>query len=103
VIAQRIFAVLAAMLLVGAVALAMLGPPSVPLGQALFMVDHDLMDALHSGVERHLSSWLWESAAVPLMLRPAWLLPAALGLICAGVSLTLSTRKKSTHRSHRRS
>ena len=59
-IAQRIFAVLAAMLLVGAVALAMLGPPSVPLGQALFMVDHDLMDALHSGVERHLSSWLWD-------------------------------------------
>jgi len=81
VIAQRVLAVLSAMLLVGAVALAMLGPPSVPLGQVLFMVDHDLMDALHSGVERHLSAWLWENVAMPLMVRPAWLVPAALGLI----------------------
>jgi hypothetical protein len=102
VIAQRILAVLAAMLLVGAVALAMLGPPSVPLGQALFMLDHDLMDALHSGIEKHVSAWLWNNIAVPLMLRPAWLVPAALGVICGGVSLSLSTRK-STHRSHRRS
>lgn len=102
-IAQRILAVLAAMLLVGAVALAMLGPPAVPLGQALFMIDHDLMNALHSGIERHLSTWLWDNVAVPLMLRPAWLVPAALGLICGGLSLTLSTRKKSAHRSHRRS
>ena len=36
------------MFLVGAVALAMLGPPEVPLGQVLFMIDHDLMDAMHS-------------------------------------------------------
>ena len=101
-IAQRILAVLAALLLVGAVALAMLGPPSVPLGQALFMLNHDLMDVLHSGVERHLSAWLWENIAMPLLLRPAWLVPAALGLICAGISLSLSTRK-SARRSHRRS
>jgi hypothetical protein len=91
------------MLLVGAVALAMLGPPSVPLGQMLFMIDHDLMNALHSRIEQHLSAWLWDNVAVPLMLRPAWLVPTALGLICGGLSLTLSTRKKSAHRSHRRS
>jgi hypothetical protein len=102
VIAQRILAVLAALLLVGAVALAMLGPPSVPLGQALFMLNHDLMDVLHSGVERHLSAWLWENIAMPLLLRPAWLVPAGLGLICAGISLSLSTRK-TARRSHRRS
>ena len=101
-IAQRILAVLAALMLVGAVALAMLGPPSVPLGQALFMLNHDVMDVLHSGVERHLSAWLWENIAMPLLLRPAWLVPAALGLICAGISLSLSTRK-SARRSHRRS
>jgi hypothetical protein len=101
VIAQRILAVLAAMLLVGAVALAMLGPPAVPLGQALFMLDHDLMDAMHSGVERYLATWLWDYVAMPLMLRPAWLVPAALGLVCGGMSLSLSTRK-STRRSHRR-
>ena len=101
-IAQRILAVLAAMLLVGAVALAMLGPPGVPLGQALFMVDHDLMEAVHTFIDTHLATWLWDYLVVPLMLRPAWLVPAALGLLCGGMSLSLSTRK-STHRSHRRS
>lgn len=101
-IAQRILAVLAALLLVGAVALAMLGPPGVPLGQALFMVDHDLMEAVHTFIGTHLATWLWDYLVVPLMLRPAWLIPAALGLVCGGMSLSLSTRK-STHRSHRRS
>jgi hypothetical protein len=99
---QRILAVLSAVLLVGAVALAMLGPPAVPLGQLLFMVDHDLMDAAHSFVGTHLAMWLWDYLIAPLMVRPAWLLPAAIGLICGGMSLSLATRK-STHRSHRRS
>jgi hypothetical protein len=99
---QRVLAILAAMLLVGAVALAMLGPPAVPLGQVLFMVDHDLMDAVHGFIGTHLAAWLWDYLVLPLMLRPAWLVPAALGLLCGGASLSLSTRK-STHRSHRRS
>jgi hypothetical protein len=99
---QRVLAVLAAMLLVGAVALAMLGPPEVPLGQVLFLVDHDLMNGVHSFIGTHMAGWLWDYLIVPLMLRPAWLVPAALGLICAGMSLTLATRKPA-HRSHRRS
>lgn len=101
-ITQRVLAVLAAMLLVGAVALAMLGPPEVPLGQVLFMIDHDLMEGAHSFIGTHLAGWLWDYLVAPLMLRPAWLVPAALGLICGGMSLSLSTRK-TTHRSHRRS
>ena len=99
---QRILAVLSAMLLVGAVALAMLGPPEVPLGQMLFLIDHDLMDAVHRFIGTHLAAWLWDYLILPVMLRPAWLVPAGLGLICGGMSLSLSTRK-SAHRSHRRS
>lgn len=101
-IAQRILAILAAMLLVGAVALAMLGPPAVPLGQVLFMIDHDLMEGVHRFIGSNLANWLWDYLIVPLMLRPAWLVPAALGLVCAGLSLSLSTRKPA-QRSHRRS
>jgi len=100
--APRVLAVLAAVLLVGAVALAMLGPPGVPLGQVMFMIDHDLMDVVHGFVGTHLATWLWDYVIAPLMLRPAWLVPAALGLICGGTSLSLSSRK-STRRSHRRS
>ena len=101
-IAQRVLAILAAVLLVGAVALATLGPPDVPLGQALFMVDHDMMQAMHSFVGQHLANWMWDYLVSPLMVRPVWLVPAGLGLILAGASLSLSTRK-TTHRSHRRS
>jgi hypothetical protein len=102
VIAQRIFAVLAAAMLVGAVALAMLGPPDMPLGQVIFLIDHDLMEALHSGIENHLASWLWDYLIAPLMVRPAWLVPAGFGLIFAGMALTFSNRNPA-HRSHRRS
>jgi hypothetical protein len=102
VIAQRIFAVLAAVMLVGAVALAMLGPPDVPLGQVMFMINHDLMNAMHSGVEKHLASWIWDYLIAPLMVRPAWLVPAGVGLVFVGLALTLSNRKPA-HRSHRRS
>jgi hypothetical protein len=100
--AQRILAILSAVLLVGAVALAMLGPPGVPLGQVMFMIDHDMMDVVHRFVGTHLATWLWDYVIVPLMLRPAWLVPAAVGLLLGGASLSLSTRK-STRRSHRRS
>jgi hypothetical protein len=99
---QRILAVISAILLVGSVALATLGPPSVPLGQLLLMVDHDLTDALRSGVEQYLASWIWDDVAVPLLLRPAWLVPAALGLIFAGAAFSVPGRKPAG-RPHRRS
>lgn len=99
---QRILAVLAAILLVGAVALAMLIPPSLPLGQVLLMLDHDATNAVHDFMGRHFSEWIWSDLAMPLLLRPAWLVPAALGLICAGAATSVSI-KKTAGRSHRRS
>jgi len=99
---QRIFAVLAAILLVGAAAVAILGPPAVPLGQALLMIDHDLTDTLRAGIQQHLWAWLWLDVAQPLLVRPAWLVPASLGLICAGAAFSVSPRKPAG-RTHRRS
>jgi uncharacterized membrane protein len=99
---QRILAVLAAVLLVGAAALAMLVPPLLPLGQVLLMLDHDATNAVHTFIGRHFSEWIWSNVAMPLLLRPAWLVPAALGLICAGVATSVSG-KKTAGRPHRRS
>ena len=101
-IVQRVFAVLAAALLVGSVALATLGPPGLPLGQLIFMLNHDVMQALRNGIEGHLATWLWQYGAVPVLVRPAWMAPAALGLLCAGGALSVSGRKTAS-RSHRRS
>lgn len=101
-IVQRTFAVLAAVLLVSAVALATFGPQSISLGQALYLMDHGLLDHLLTWSNRTLGGWGWTMMIQPLLVRPAWLLPASAGIICMGLSMSLSNRK-TPHRSHRRS
>jgi hypothetical protein len=102
VIAQRALAVLAAALLVAAVGIATFGAGSMSLGRALYLFDHDILDKLPTWSGRVLGNWVWPAMIQPLLVRPAWLVPAAAGIICAGLSLSLSNRK-TTHRSHRRS
>jgi hypothetical protein len=102
VIAQRALAIIAAVLLVAAVGVATFGPQSVSLGQALVLFDRDVLAKLPLWSTRLLGNWVWVSLIQPLLVRPAWLVPASLGLVCAGLSLSLSNRK-TTHRSHRRS
>jgi hypothetical protein len=102
VIAQRVLAVVSAILLVVAVAIATFGPESISLGQALYLLDHDVLGKLPDWSTRTLGKWMWISVIQPLLVRPAWLVPASLGIICVGLSVSLSNRK-TTHRSHRRS
>ena len=101
-IAQRAFAIAAAVFFVSAVAAATFGSGPVSLGQALFLIDPGALDKVLSWANRAVGPWVWGSVLQPLLVRPAWLPPAALGIICTGLSLSLSNRK-STHRSHRRS
>jgi hypothetical protein len=102
VIAQRVLAVFAAVLLVAAVAIATFGAGSMSLGQAIYLLDHDVLDKLPLWSSRLLGKWMWVAVMQPLLDRPAWLVPASAGLVCVGLSLSLSNRK-TTHRSHRRS
>jgi hypothetical protein len=101
VIVQRILSVVAAALLVGAVALGLLGPPDMPLGAALFLINHDLVHAFRGGIEAHFDHWMWDDVVLPLLVRPVWLLPASLGLVFAGLSLTLANKSR-PQRSQRR-
>jgi len=91
--AQRILAVIAAVLLVGSVAVATMGPPDMPLGQTLFMIDHSILKVLQTDIDDHVAHWVWAYVFVPFLLRPAWLLLATLGVICAGLSMTLASRQ----------
>jgi hypothetical protein len=102
VIAQRALAIIAAVLLVAAVAIATFGAQSMSLGQAIALFDHDVLDKLPLWSSRTLGTWMWVAVIQPMLARPAWLLPASAGLVCIGLSLSLSNRK-TTHRSHRRS
>jgi hypothetical protein len=100
--AQRTLAVLAAVLFVGAVGLATVGPEMVSLGAVLSYLNVDGEIALHNWLVRVLGVWSWDYVARPLLIRPAWLPFGALGMICAGVSLSWPARD-ATRRSHRRS
>ena len=71
----------------------MLQPPDEPLGQALYFIDHDLVGTLQRDVDHYLNHWFWGSVFVPLLLRPAWLLPAAIGVIFGGLAMTVSSRR----------
>ena len=82
-------AVLAAAFLVGAFALATVASPDTPLGAALYMLHPQSL----SVIQEHVSAWLWNGAAMPLLVRPAWLVPTCLGLVCAGLALTTASRK----------
>jgi len=102
VIAQRVLAVVSAVLLVAAVGIGTFGPESISLGQALNLLDHEIVDKLPQWSTRTIGTWVWTSVIQPVLVRPAWLIPASLGLVCVGLSLSLSNRK-TARRSHRRS
>lgn len=95
--ASRIFAVFAAMFLVGAVALGLLTPRNMTLGQALLVLDPDMLPWLKA----HAAPWMWESLEVPLLIRPVWLSPAALGLVFAGAAATFNSGWSSSSRRKR--
>jgi hypothetical protein len=101
-IAARVFAVVSAICLVSAFALASLFSPKLSLGELAAMADQRALAATQTFVRNSLSPWLWSSVAMPILLRPAWLLPLCLGLVTTGISLTLST-KPGPARSRRRS
>ncbi len=95
---QRVMAVLAAAFLVGAVAIALIGTPDAALGAALYAFDRGGLYA----VQTHIAGWLWEGAVLPLLVRPAWLLPACMGILCAGLSLTIASRQRPQRTPRRR-
>ena len=90
--ASRIFAVLAAVFLVAAVAIFALTPLGLTLGQALLQLDRTALDWTRANI----APWVWNNLALPLLLRPLWLVPACLGLVCAGVAGSFNFRTSTT-------
>ena len=101
--AAKMFAVLAATLLVGAVAVGTLGPQDLSLGEALTGLDRLRFAAVEQYVRGHLSAWLWDHPIRALLVRPPWLLPTALGVLFAGVAMTTATSQKAPNSRRRRS
>ena len=86
----RIFTVLAAIFLVGAVALATMLPPDMTLHEAMHAIDAMKADDLQHTLASTLGKTIWEWVIAPLLLRPVWMVPLSLGVICVGGALTAS-------------
>jgi hypothetical protein len=93
-LAERILAVLAAAFLVLAFALANLFAATMPLSQLIAMIDHPLLLGLQDGIRDHVSAWVWQTLFLPVLLRPAWLLPLGIGVVLGGASLTVASRRR---------
>ncbi len=96
-IASRIFATLAALFLVAAVAIAALTPLGMTLGQGLMQMDGTWL----SWIQKQSPLWSWTWLELPLLLRPLWLIPAGIGLICAGAAASLNFGRASPSRRKR--
>jgi len=101
VIAVRILSVLAAGLLVGAFAIATILSYDLSLGELIGMVDLNFVNWTHEAAAAHLPPWVWTNILAPTLLRPAWLLPTAAGLVCAGAAATVAS-SGSTQRTRRK-
>ncbi len=99
--ASRILAVLAATLLIGAFALVTLAPLDMTLADALYELDPTVLLRLQHAVMSHLGRGPWQILAVPLLVRPTWLLPVALGLVCVGGAISIATPPSARTRQRR--
>ncbi len=85
-LASRICTSLAACFLMLAFAVAALGPVGLSLGNAANRLD----DGLPARLYRTCPTLLWHQVVLPLLARPAWVLPAALGILCSGLAITVA-------------
>ena len=93
----RIFAILAAILLVAAAGIAALTPLGLTLSQGLLEFDPNAL----VWARGHSTSWMWLWLEMPFLLRPLWLLPACAGVVCAGIATSFNIRKASPSRRRR--
>lgn len=91
-IAARVFAVLACIALVAAFGTASLLPPDMPLGQFVISIAPGLLARWRDATLHGIAPLLWPAVEAPVLARPVWVVPAAVGLVSAGLSLTLWPR-----------
>lgn len=98
----RVLWVLAAMSFVASFALALMLPPMLPLAGLIARLDHGALVKLQNFVTGTFSDWVWTVLVMPLLTRPDWLVPLALGVVFAGMALSVASRAAETRPDRRR-
>lgn len=89
-IVQRVLAAIAAFFLVMAGALVAYGARGLSMEFALRRMNRTLVDSLYAGVTNTFGMWAWTELVQPVLVRPAWVSCASLGVILMGIVFTLS-------------
>ena len=91
-IIPRGLGVLAALCFVAAASLAIIYPPLTTLRRLLFQLNPDLPQQVQEVVRDIFGDEAWRLAALPLLMRPAWLLPLSASVVLAGLAFSLRSR-----------
>ncbi len=79
------FIALTAVCLVVAFAIAALAPMGLTLAGGLQRLD----DGAGGALQRHVPAAVWQELLVPFLVRPAWVLPIMVGLVSAGLAISI--------------
>lgn len=101
--ASRLLAVISAICIVVAVAIATVMPATLSLAQMVALADHGFFVNAQDYVQTHVSDWIWTHLVLPILQRPAWLLPVCVGIVAAGLAVTLNSRPSAPHSRRKRS
>jgi len=96
--AAKLFAAVGALCLVASFAVASLMNPFATLAELLATLDHRAVLAWNRAEHSAMATWLWMHVAMPLMVRPAWLVPTGLGLVCVGVATSFAWGREAVRR-----
>jgi hypothetical protein len=99
---SRTFTVAAACLFVIALALMVLPADGLTLVQGLSLLVRDAPEQLQRGVTHTLGAGVWLKLFVPLLVRPVWMVPLCLGMLCAGAAVSTLPPAESPRRTGRR-
>ncbi len=89
-LAAKLFAAAGALFLVASLAVASLMKPWATLAELALTLDHNFVLVWDRAEHSQATTWMWLHVVMPLMLRPAWLLPTAAGLVCVGAATTFA-------------
>ena len=88
-VVAQMFAGVGAASLVGAFALAILLSPRMTLAAAIARLDHAVLLAWQQTERSGIAAWIVGHMVTPLLVRPVWLGPLAVGVVCLGIAFNL--------------
>lgn len=97
-IVTRFLAAVAAFFLVMAVGFGTYGARSMTLEFAVRRMDRTALDTLYVWVNSNFGILAWTEIVQPVLVRPAWLSCATVGIILMGLAITVSYKLDPRHK-----